>query len=62
MNASALAARIREMHVHLDHHNCLEVIVLRGPAETLQKMASELRGLKGIQSGQLVLARTAELD
>jgi CopG family nickel-responsive transcriptional regulator len=64
MNASALAARMRrlEMHVHLDHHNCLEVIVLRGPAETLQKMASELRGLKGIQSGQLVLARTAELD
>jgi CopG family nickel-responsive transcriptional regulator len=53
---------ISTMHVHLDHHNCLEVIVLRGPAGTLQKMASELRGLKGIQSGQLVLARTSELD
>jgi CopG family nickel-responsive transcriptional regulator len=53
---------ISTMHVHLDHHNCLEVIVLRGRAGTLQKMASELRGLKGIQSGQLVLARTAEMD
>jgi CopG family nickel-responsive transcriptional regulator len=53
---------ISTMHVHLDHHNCLEVIVLRGPAGTLQKMGSELRGLKGIQSGRLVLARTAELD
>ena len=53
---------ISTMHVHLDHHNCLEVIVLRGRAGTLQKMASELRGLKGIQSGQLVLARTGEMD
>ena len=53
---------VASMHVHLDHHNCLEVIVLRGRAGTLQKMASELRGLKGIQSGQLVLARTGEMD
>jgi CopG family nickel-responsive transcriptional regulator len=53
---------VSTMHVHLDHHNCLEVIVLRGRAGTLQKMASELRGLKGIQSGQLVLARTTEMD
>ena len=49
---------VSTMHVHLDHDNCLEVIVLRGRAGTLQKMASELRGLKGIHKGQLVLART----
>jgi CopG family transcriptional regulator, nickel-responsive regulator len=51
---------ISTMHVHLDHNNCLEVIVLRGRAGSLQKMASELRGLKGIHKGQLVLAKTKE--
>jgi CopG family nickel-responsive transcriptional regulator len=49
---------VSTMHVHLDHDNCLEVIVLRGRAGALQKMASELRGLKGIHKGQLVLAKT----
>jgi CopG family nickel-responsive transcriptional regulator len=51
---------VSTMHIHLDHNNCLEVIVLRGRAGALQKIAAELRGLKGIQKGQLVLAKTAE--
>jgi CopG family nickel-responsive transcriptional regulator len=52
---------VSTMHVHLDHDNCLEVIVLRGKAGTLQKIASELRGLKGIHKGQLVLAKTGQI-
>jgi CopG family nickel-responsive transcriptional regulator len=52
---------VSTMHVHLDHNNCLEVIVLRGRAGALQKVASELRGLKGIHKGQLVLAKTKEM-
>jgi CopG family transcriptional regulator, nickel-responsive regulator len=51
---------VSTMHVHLDHDNCLEVIVLRGRAGALQKVASELRGLKGIHKGQLVLAKTGD--
>ena len=50
---------VSTMHVHLDHDHCLEVIVLRGRAPALQQMAAELKGLKGIRQGQLVLARTA---
>jgi CopG family transcriptional regulator, nickel-responsive regulator len=49
---------VSTMHVHLDHDTCLEVIVLRGRAGALQEIASELRGLKGIHKGQLVLAAT----
>jgi CopG family nickel-responsive transcriptional regulator len=49
---------VSTMHIHLDHHNCLEVIVLRGRARALQQMAAELRGMKGIHKGQLVLATT----
>jgi CopG family nickel-responsive transcriptional regulator len=47
---------VSTMHVHLDHDTCLEVIALRGKARELQEIAFELRGLKGIQKGQLVMA------
>ena len=50
---------VSTLHVHLDHDHCLEVIVLRGRATALQQMAAELKGLKGIHQGKLVLARTA---
>ena len=50
---------VSTMHVHLDGDHCLEVIVLRGKAKELQRMAAELKGLKGIHQGQLVLARTS---
>ena len=49
---------VSTMHVHLNHDNCLEVLVLRGRAGALQEIAYELRGLKGIHKGQLVLAAT----
>ena len=44
------------LHTHLDADVCLEVIVLRGPADRLQTIASHLRGLKGIYKGELVMA------
>jgi CopG family nickel-responsive transcriptional regulator len=44
------------LHAHLDHDVCLEVIVLRGPAGRLQQIASQLRGIKGIFKGELVMA------
>lgn len=47
---------ISTLHAHLTHNLCLEVILLRGPAAQLQKIASQLRGLKGIFKGELVMA------
>ena len=44
------------LHAHLTHDMCLEVIVLRGPAGRLQLIASQLKGLKGIFKGELVMA------
>ena len=44
------------LHAHLDHDACLEVIVLRGQAGRLQRIASQLRGMKGIYKGELVMA------
>lgn len=47
---------VSTLHAHLTHDLCLEVIVLRGPSARLQQIASQLRGLKGIFKGELVMA------
>jgi CopG family nickel-responsive transcriptional regulator len=47
---------VATLHAHLEHDLCLEVIVLRGPAGKLQEIASQLRGIKGIFKGELVMA------
>ena len=47
---------VSTLHAHLTHDLCLEVIVLRGPSDRLQKIAAQLRGLKGIFKGELVMA------
>jgi CopG family nickel-responsive transcriptional regulator len=52
---------ISTLHAHLTRHLCLEVIVLRGPANQLRRLASQLCGLKGVHKGELVMA-AAEAD
>jgi CopG family nickel-responsive transcriptional regulator len=47
---------VATMHVHLSHDLCMETVALRGPAQTLRRVASELSGLKGIHQAQLVVA------
>jgi len=47
---------VSTLHAHLTHDLCLEVIILRGPADRLQNIASQLRGMKGIHKGELVMA------
>ncbi|MBN2025089.1 MAG: nickel-responsive transcriptional regulator NikR [Pirellulales bacterium] len=47
---------VSTLHAHLTHALCLEVIVLRGPAGRLRRIASQLTGLKGIYRGELVMA------
>ena len=43
-------------HVHLDERRCLEVILLRGPALVVRRLADDLIGTKGVETGRLVLA------
>lgn len=47
---------IATMHVHLDHHQCLEVIVVRGKARVIQQMADQLIAVKGVAFGRLTFA------
>ncbi len=49
---------ISSMHVHLDHHNCLEVIIVKGKGKEIKKIADRLIGTKGVKHGKLSLATT----
>lgn len=51
---------ITTLHVHLDHHNCLEVLVLRGPGAEVRSLGQKLISTKGIVFGKLSLATTGE--
>lgn len=42
-------------HVHLDHHNCLETIAVKGKSKDLNQLANALIGLKGVKHGELVM-------
>ena len=46
------------LHVHLDHDNCLEVLVLKGKPKALQKLANSLLTVKGVKNGQLSISST----
>jgi CopG family nickel-responsive transcriptional regulator len=46
---------VSTLHVHLDHDNCLEVIVMRGPAGVLRRAAERIIATKGVQHGRLTL-------
>lgn len=47
---------ISTLHAHLDHQNCLEVIVLRGKSRDVQKLADRLISTKGVRHGRLVMS------
>lgn len=47
---------ISTVHAHLDHHNCLEVVVLRGKSKDVQTLADKLISTKGVQHGRLVMS------
>lgn len=42
------------LHIHLDEHNCLEVIVIRGRADKVHEISGKLIATKGVQNGKLV--------
>jgi CopG family transcriptional regulator, nickel-responsive regulator len=47
-------------HIHLDHHNCMEVIVVRGRATEIRKLLTRLESVKGIKHSSLMMATTGK--
>jgi CopG family nickel-responsive transcriptional regulator len=51
-------AIISTMHIHLDPHRCLEVLVVRGEGRRIQAIAERLIATKGVVHGTLTLTTT----
>jgi CopG family nickel-responsive transcriptional regulator len=49
---------ISAMHIHLDEHTCLEVIVLRGHVGEIEKTAENIVSLKGVKLGRINFVAT----
>jgi CopG family nickel-responsive transcriptional regulator len=53
-----LSEIIATTHVHVEKHNCLEVLVVRGNAKSIKKMADHIRAIKGVKHGKLVTTKS----
>ena len=51
---------VSTMHIHLDEHNCLEVLVVRGRAGELRRIAERLIATRGVKHGKLTLTSTGK--
>jgi CopG family nickel-responsive transcriptional regulator len=48
------------MHIHVDHDNCLEVIIIKGITEKIKSFYHKMKALKGIKHSGLLLTATRE--
>jgi CopG family nickel-responsive transcriptional regulator len=55
---SAGAMVLAATHVHLDHHYCLEVIIMKGKSKEIQGIADRILALRGVELGKLVLTNS----
>jgi CopG family nickel-responsive transcriptional regulator len=46
---------VATLHAHLDHENCLESVILRGPTAAVRKFSDALIAERGVRHGQLNL-------
>ena len=53
------SAVLSALHVHLDHDNCLEVILVRGKASLVEKLGNSLIAVKGVKHGRLTLTTSS---
>lgn len=49
---------VSSTHIHVDHHNCLEVIILRGQANLIKRVSDELLSTRGVKHGKLSMTTT----
>jgi len=49
---------ISTQHIHIDHHNCLEILAVRGKAKDIEKLASLLKAQVGVKHVALNMSAT----
>uniref|UniRef100_A0A7C1T264 Putative nickel-responsive regulator n=1 Tax=candidate division WOR-3 bacterium TaxID=2052148 RepID=A0A7C1T264_UNCW3 len=53
---------ISTLHIHLDPHHCLEVLLLRGPVRRIQALADRLSALKGVEQGSVSMIALGQIE
>jgi CopG family nickel-responsive transcriptional regulator len=48
-------------HIHLDHHNCLEIVAVKGKSSDISKLADNIKSLKGVKHGSLNVSGTGTI-
>ena len=51
---------ISSQHIHLDHDNCFEIVVVKGRPHKLEELANKLKSAKGVKHTSLSLATTGK--
>ena len=51
---------ISSLHVHLDAHNCLEVLIVKGTGRDVKHIAEKLIGIRGVKHGKLLTTTTGK--
>ncbi len=48
---------VSSMHTYLDHHNCLELIVVKGRVERVKKLFEKIKGTEGVKKAEIILEK-----
>ncbi len=52
---------VSTQHVHLDHHHCLEIVVVKGKAAQIREMVTIFKSIKGVKQNSLVMTAIGKL-
>ena len=47
-------------HVHIDHYNCLEVVIVTGKAKNVRELYEMIRAIRGVKNANLVMSTKGE--
>ena len=47
---------LSSQHIHLDHHNCFEIVIVKGEKQMIEKLATQIKAVKGVKHSSLRLA------
>ncbi len=56
----ALDVIVSTLHVHIDHRNCMEVLILKGAVKNINDISQRLTATRGIKHGKLSLSTTGK--
>ena len=51
---------VASTHVHMDHDNCLEILVLRGPGREIKELGEKLISMRGVKYGRFIPGTTGQ--